>query len=218
MGRSGSDVDLGLLEAAAGALAHPLTPAQLDQFARYAAEIRRWSAAFSLTGLRRDADLLRLGFLDSLACLLAFEARPGQRAIDVGSGAGFPGIPVKIALPDLDLTLLEASRKKASFLRHAARALGLSGARVEHGRAEVLAARPEHARAYDVAFCRAVAVPDRQAALCLPFLRPGGTLVSQRGPASADPGETPGIRAWRPVPAPPGILAPGRRIFAGTAT
>lgn len=210
-------MDLGPLEAGAGALGHPLSPAQLDQFARYAVEIRRWSAVFSLTGLRRDADLLRLGFLDSLACLLAFEPRPGQRAIDVGSGAGFPGIPIKIALPDLDLTLVEASRKKASFLRHAARTLGLVGARVAQGRAEAVAAQGEHARAYDVAFCRAVAAPDRQAALCLPFLRPGGTLVSQRGPGPPAPGETPGIAAWRQVPVPPGILAPGRRIFAGTA-
>jgi 16S rRNA (guanine527-N7)-methyltransferase len=157
-----------------------LNPTQVETFGRYLGEILRWSIRINLTGLRRPEEIVREGFLDSLACLalLPLEARS---ALDIGAGAGFPSIPLKIVRPHLTFTLVEVSRKKASFLRHVIRCLALGDVRVVQQRAEQLAQDRAEAGGYDVAFARAVAAPEEQARLALPFLRPGGVFLAQVG-------------------------------------
>lgn len=185
-----------------------ISPAQILAFEAYREEILRWRGAVNLTGFRTGAEIVARGFLGSLAYLLGVPAGPNLRAIDIGSGAGFPGLPVKIARPDLAVTLVESRRRRASFLRHVVRSLGLQGIRVEQLRAEALATRPAEAGAYDVAFARAVADLPGQVRLALPFLAVGGRLVAHRGQRAASEAAAlaagaAGVRAHPPIPIPP---------------
>jgi len=167
-----------LLVSGALALGLEISPDQLAAFRIYREEIARWSARLSLTALRRPEDIIRAGFLDSLACL-ALIPREAKRAVDIGSGAGFPAIPLKLARPDLSFTLVEASRKKTTFLQHVVRRLRLSDVRVVQGRAEVLGQDPREAGTYDLALARAVAPPPDQMRLVRPFLRDEGRFLLQ---------------------------------------
>lgn len=167
-----------LLVSGALALGIEITPDQLAAFRIYGEEIARWSARLSLTALRRPEDIIRVGFLDSLACL-ALIPREAKRAVDIGSGAGFPAIPLKLARPDLSFTLVEASRKKTTFLQHVVRRLRLPDVRVVQGRAEALGQDPQEAGTYDLALARAVAPPPDQMRLVRPFLRDEGRFLLQ---------------------------------------
>ena len=135
----------------------------------------------SLTALTRPDEIVRHGFLDALACvpLIPLDAR---RALDLGSGAGFPAIPLAIIRPSLDFTLIEVSRKKISFLRHVVRLLALSHVHPVLGRAETIVEHdPEMAASFDLASARAVAPLAKIGALVFPFLRPGGVFLAQVG-------------------------------------
>ncbi len=154
-------------------------PLDHDQVARldsFLAELVRWSAKISLTALDTPRALVNEGVLDSLACAphLPSEMR---RVVDVGSGAGFPAIPLAIVFPGHRFTLIEAVRKKTTFLRHIVRTLALANATVWHGRAETYNGEP--AQDFDVAFARAAAPLAEQAGLVFPLLRPGGLFIAQ---------------------------------------
>ena len=122
---------------------------------------------------------------DSLV-LLQFLPPGALRLIDVGSGAGLPGLPLKIARPDLALTLLEANRRKAAFLVQAAATLGLSGVEVLAMRAEEAGQLPGHREAYDVVTARALAAMPVLVELCLPFVAVGGRLLAMKASAAAE--------------------------------
>ncbi|MBX5492088.1 MAG: 16S rRNA (guanine(527)-N(7))-methyltransferase RsmG [Chloroflexi bacterium] len=176
-----------LLAAGAAALGLPLTETQRARFERYRAALLAWNARVNLTAIVEPEAVERLHFLDSLTCTLPLLARwgtaaaiPSLRVIDVGSGAGFPGLPLKIALPQLRLTLLEATGKKAAFLTHVVAELGLTDVAVVAERAEVIGHHPAHREAYDVALARAVAALPALLELTLPFLRVGGVLIAPR--------------------------------------
>lgn len=175
------------LVAGAAALGLPLSDAQRARFARYQALLLDWNTRLNLTAIVEPAAVERLHFLDSLTCALPLLARwgtaaaiPPLRVIDVGSGAGFPGLPLKLALPQLRLTLLEATGKKAAFLAHVVAELELDDVTVVAERAEVAAHQAVHREAYDVALARALATLPVLLELTLPFLRVGGLLVAPR--------------------------------------
>jgi 16S rRNA (guanine527-N7)-methyltransferase len=207
-----------LLVTGALALGVRLTPEQVAAFAAYLREIARWSARINLTALREPEDIVRTGFLDSLACL-ALIPTEARRVLDVGSGAGFPGLALKIARPDISFTLVEASRKKATFLQHVVRQLELAGIRVVRRRAEELATDPEEAGTYDLTLARAVARPLCQGGLVRPFLRPGGLFLVQTGSGSFTPGAMDqllglGFEVVRALALPDSLGGPGRRVLA----
>ncbi len=157
------------------------TPAQLDRFVVYLSELLRWGARINLTGFATEAKIVREGFLRSMSYRAAFDPSPGMKVVDIGSGAGFPGLVLKICYPEIDLLLVEASRRRASFLRSLVRQLGLPGARCFHGRAEQLHGEIEHRETYQVALARAVGALPEVVALAEPLLAPGGRLVVQVG-------------------------------------
>lgn len=158
------------------------TDAQIDQLLTYLRELKRWNRRANLVGFRTDEALIRHGVLESLAFLRAFEVRPGLRLLDIGSGAGLPGIPLKVASPDLSVTLVEATRKKVSFLRQVCRLLQLRSTSVLQTRAEFLRKDPSHRQAYDVVTARAVARLPEAVTLCAPFVKSDGRIVVPVGP------------------------------------
>jgi 16S rRNA (guanine527-N7)-methyltransferase len=136
----------------------------------------------NLTALATPVQIVQQGFLDSLACapLLPTSSR---RVIDIGSGAGFPAIPLALAKPDLEFTLVEPARKKVTFLRHVIRRLGLTLVRIRPNRVEALLAESGMIGTFDVALARAVAPLADAGRLVLPFLRPAGIFLAQTGAA-----------------------------------
>lgn len=171
------------LEPAARILGTPLTTAQLRQVVRYLALLSEWRKRARLTAITRPREAARLHILDSLLCLRA-GIPPDSSVLDVGSGAGLPGIPLAIARPDLEVTLLEAVSKKVAFLEIVAAELGLS-VQVVASRAEEAARQPRLRERFDVVVARAVAPLPVLSELTLPFVRVGGKAVLLKGPGVA---------------------------------
>jgi len=158
-----------------------LTDQQLLAFARYERELLEWNSRFNLTAIREAEGIRSKHFLDSLSCLIAMEGRTFSRLIDVGTGAGFPGIPLKIVLPHIQLTLVESVGKKAGFCQHVTQVLNLDKTEIVQARAEELAHNPNHRERYDWAVGRAVANMATLLEYLLPFVRLGGSMLAQKG-------------------------------------
>ncbi|MEW5940646.1 MAG: 16S rRNA (guanine(527)-N(7))-methyltransferase RsmG [Chloroflexota bacterium] len=158
----------------------------------YEKELMAWNQRFNLTAIR-DVEGIRVKhFLDSFSCVLAWKANPPSRLIDVGTGAGFPGIPLKILYPSMKLTLVESVGKKAAFCQHIVDVLRLEGVEVINGRAETVGQNPAHREQYDWAVARAVANMNVLAEYLLPLVKVGGTALAQKGesgPAEAQSAE-----------------------------
>jgi len=170
------------LEAGLAEIGLSVSSQQRDSFSRLRELLLR--AEPGVTGFRSAADVDLKGIVDSVSCLKAIPLIAEQSLIDVGSGAGLPGIPLAIAVPGLQVTLLEASERKGAFLRRLVAALGLAEARVVVARAEEFAWSPARA-SYDAVTIRAVASLAVAAEYCLPLLKVGGTFVAMKGPAVA---------------------------------
>ena len=170
----------------AAALGAPLSPAQLAQFAAYEALLLAWNERIALTAIREPRQLRIRHFLDALSCAAATGPLDSRRLIDVGSGAGLPGLPLKILYPDLRLTLVDSVAKKARFLELVAAELGLSDVTVIADRAEVLGQDAAHREGYDWATARAVAELRVLVELLLPLVRVGGRALAQKGDSAAE--------------------------------
>lgn len=169
-----------LLMTGAEELGRPLTSGQADQCLAYLAELRKWNRKINLTAIRDDREAVIKHFLDSFSYLVVLAERPAGALVDMGSGAGFPALPIKIAVPELSVTLVESVKKKASFLRHIVRTLQLPGTEVLNLRTSEL---PAHVLAsFDLATARAFADMETALREGSRLLRPEGTLVLSRGP------------------------------------
>jgi 16S rRNA (guanine527-N7)-methyltransferase len=180
-----SKIVLDLLATTTAAWGLSLDQHQLDQFAAYAAELRRWNQRVNLTAISDEREVVIRHFLDSLRCALSWGDAP-SRLVDIGAGAGFPGLPLKILRPELHLTLIESIEKKAAFLRHIAAELNLGVVVVVVGRAETAGRDATYREQYDVAAARAVADLRVLAEYCLPFCRVGGRFLAPKGALIAD--------------------------------
>lgn len=188
-----------LLREGARALGLHLTSKHVRAFQVYYQELTAWNRKLNLTTVTGYEEVQVRHFLDSLTCLLALPV-PGlddrERlpqvvplstrdapllCIDVGAGAGFPGLPIKIMRPALHMTLLDAARKKVSFLQHMVECLGLSGVEPLWGRAEEIGQDSHHRERYDVVLARAVADLIVLVEYCLPLCRKGGCFIAQKG-------------------------------------
>jgi len=159
----------------------PLTQNQQQAFEIYESELLDWNQKFNLTAIR-DVEGIRIKhFLDSLTCLLEMKNLKNERVIDVGTGAGFPGIPLKIACPDIRLTLVESVGKKAVFCKHIIEQLKLANIEVLSLRAEEVGRLPKHRAQYDWAIARAVAGLPILSEYLIPLLKIGGCMLAQKG-------------------------------------
>ena len=150
---------------------------QADQFAAHVLILKEWNQKINLTAIDSPMDMAVKHFLDSIISSRYIE--PGSRLLDVGSGAGFPGIPLKVMIPSLDVTLVDATRKKVSFLNHVIRQLHLGHIRAIHSRIEDL--KQEWGGGFDVIVCRAFSSLDDFSEKSLPLLAPGGLLLAFKG-------------------------------------
>jgi len=161
-----------------------LSPAQMQAMNTFQRELLDWNTRINLTAIRKPEEVRVKHFLDSLTSVLVMRDTPVERVIDIGTGAGFPGIPLKIICPTMRLTLVESVGKKADFCRFIIDALKLEGARVIQGRAEVLGQMDEHRERYDWAAARAVALMPVLAEFLLPLVRIGGKILAMKGEAA----------------------------------
>lgn len=158
-----------------------LTPRQVSSFEIYEQELLQWNEKFNLTAIRDPEGVRTRHFLDSLTCLIEMRDHPPQRLIDVGTGAGFPGIPLKIVLPAMHLTLVESIGKKAQFCSHIAEILNLDHVDVLTNRAEEVGHMPAHRESYDWAVARAVAALPVLVEYLLPLVKVGGFMLALKG-------------------------------------
>jgi 16S rRNA (guanine527-N7)-methyltransferase len=169
-----------------------ITGRQVSAFQTYEKELLEWNRKFNLTAIRDSESIRTKHFLDSLSCVLAWKAAPPGHLIDVGTGAGFPGIPIKILYPKLKLTLVESVGKKAMFCQHLVEMLGLEHVEVMQARAEDLGQDSGQRERYDWAVARAVAHLNVLSEYLIPLVRVGGTVLAQKGesgPAEAQSAE-----------------------------
>jgi 16S rRNA (guanine527-N7)-methyltransferase len=171
----------GLAAEAAALLGISITPEQENQFDLYASELAVWNAHTNLTAITDPVGVRVRHFLDSLTLAKFMPIRPGLKLIDVGTGAGFPGLPLKMIYPEIDLTLLEATGKKFAFLRHIAEQLGLDGVQFVNARAEEAGQNPDHREKYDVVAARAVARLPILLEYLLPLTAVGGIAIAMKG-------------------------------------
>ncbi len=154
---------------------------QIIALVNYERELLAWNEKFNLTAIRDAEGIRTKHFLDSFSCVLAWKGNPPMKLIDVGTGAGFPGIPLKILYPSMQLTLVESVGKKAKFCRHIVETLGLENVEVLTVRAEQVGQVPEQREKYDWAVARAVAKLPVLAEFLLPLVKVGGVMLAQKG-------------------------------------
>lgn len=165
-----------------------LNESQIQAFAWYAEELQAWNERINLTSVTDSAEIETKHFLDSLSCLQALGPGGGNRIVDVGSGAGFPSLPIKIVRPETQLVLIESIGKKVAFCRHIVEQLELDQVEVVHARAEQVGRDPAYRESFDWALARAVARMPTLVEYLLPLLRVGGRAIAQKG--ETGPAET----------------------------
>lgn len=158
-----------------------LTPEQVAQFAALQQELLAWNVHTNLTAIVDPEGVRVRHYLDSLSVVRAVPMRDTLRLIDVGTGAGFPGLPLAIAFPGVSVTLLEATGKKIAFLDHVIQTLGLTNARTLHARAEEAGHISHHRARYDLVLARAVARLPALVEYLLPLARVGGMCIALKG-------------------------------------
>ena len=178
------DEEIKELVAGAGELGIDLGPEKQRQFEDYAALLLEWNKRMNLVRVHGRDELLRFHMLDSLWCSAAVDLRGCARLLDVGSGAGFPGIPLRICFPDMSLCLLESQQKRSLFLKEAISRLGLGNSDVLAGRAENLARNEAYREGFQCVVARAVAPLPTLVELALPFVAMGGYFVALKGNAA----------------------------------
>jgi 16S rRNA (guanine527-N7)-methyltransferase len=183
-----------LLEKGSQEFGIQLTAEQIGQFQQYQALLVEWNQKMNLTAIEDDEGVQTKHFLDSLAGIpiMAEELKESIpptrsiRAIDVGSGAGFPGLPIKIAWPALKLTLLDGTGKKITFLQEVVKVLGLKDVEVVQGRAEEVGQQPAFRGEFDLVMARAVARLNTLVEYLIPLARTNGYIMAYKGPNAAE--------------------------------
>lgn len=161
------------------ALGIALDDVQIGQFLQYYELLTEWNSFMNLTAITEFEEVVVKHFLDSLSLVKAVRLK-GQSVIDIGTGAGFPGIPLKIAFPELSVTLLDSLNKRVKFLNHVIGALQLKNITAVHGRAEELARQSTYREQYTLCVSRAVANLASLAEYCLPYVKQGGQFISYK--------------------------------------
>ncbi len=155
---------------------------QLKEFSRFKELLEEWNEKINITSIREEAEVDIKHFLDSLTPVATNLFEGKKKVIDIGTGGGFPGIPLKIYNKELEITLMDSLNKRIKFLDEVIGDLKLENIEAIHGRAEELGRTPEYREIYDICISRAVASLDTLAEYCIPFVKVGGYFISMKGP------------------------------------
>lgn len=167
-----------------------LSDGQICQFLQYYEMLVEWNQIMNLTAITEYDEVMKKHFVDSLSIVKAYPLKNGLSVIDVGTGAGFPGLALKIAFPDIHVTLLDSLNKRIRFLDAVIEKLALKDIETIHGRAEDYARPDKFREQYDLCVSRAVANLSTLSEYCLPFVRVGGHFVSYKSEKAAEEIET----------------------------
>lgn len=185
------------LKSGAEELGVDLTEEALARLDEYLGELKAWNRKINLTAIDTDSEVVTKHFLDSLTPYRYLKG--AARLLDIGAGAGFPGLVLKIADPSIDVVLMDSVEKKVHFMRHVIRKLGLKGASAIAGRAGDMAVVESHRGAFDVVISRAFSELGGFLALAGPYLAPGGLVIAMKGPKYAEELKgTAGLKGFSP--------------------
>lgn len=154
-----------------------------NKFIKYMRLVQEWNEKINLTAIIEDEEFVKKHFIDCIKAFKSEEIKNAQTLIDVGTGAGFPGLPIAIMNPNVEVTLLDSLNKRINFLNLVVRELGLKNVKTIHSRAEDGARKPELREKFDVATSRAVANMAVLSEFCMPYVKKGGYFVALKGPA-----------------------------------
>lgn len=174
---------LSILEEACRDIGLELTKEQYEQFMKYKDLIQEWNKKVNLTSIKEDEEIVKKHFIDSIKIFKFEEVKNAKRIIDIGTGGGFPGIPMKIVNPDCEMVLLDSLNKRINFLNIVINDLGLKNISTIHGRAEDFAVKSEYREKFDVVVSRAVANMTVLSEFCLPYVDIGKHFVALKGPS-----------------------------------
>ncbi|MGE5703286.1 MAG: 16S rRNA (guanine(527)-N(7))-methyltransferase RsmG [Clostridia bacterium] len=158
-----------------------LTKEQLEQFAAYYRLLVEWNEKMNLTAITDEREVYNKHFFDSISGAFYFPFDTVNSVADIGGGAGFPSIPLKICFPHLQMTVIDSLNKRMTFLAHVGKELGLTGFTPTHARAEEAGQNPKLRESFDLVTARAVARLNLLAEFCIPFVRVGGTFLAMKG-------------------------------------
>ncbi|WP_078556389.1 16S rRNA (guanine(527)-N(7))-methyltransferase RsmG [Bacillus alkalicellulosilyticus] len=163
-----------------------LSPQQLEQFDKYYKILVEWNQKMNLTAITDEDEVYLKHFFDSISAAFHFDFSKPMSIVDVGAGAGFPSIPLKICFPLIEVSIVDSLNKRIGFLHHLAEQLGLNKVSFYHDRAETFAQNKKHREQYDVCLARAVARMPVLAELCIPLVKKGGTFIAMKGAAGKE--------------------------------
>ncbi|MDQ0974275.1 16S rRNA (guanine527-N7)-methyltransferase [Neobacillus niacini] len=163
-----------------------LSDEQLNQFDQYFHTLVEWNEKMNLTAITDQEDVYLKHFYDSISAAFYFDFTQPLHLCDVGAGAGFPSIPLKIAFPHLEVTIVDSLNKRISFLNHLANVLKLENVHFIHDRAETFGVNPAHRESYDLVTARAVARMSVLSELCLPLVKVGGHFIAMKAAHAND--------------------------------
>lgn len=172
-----------LIEEACKNLKIELNEKKYNQFIKYMELIIEWNKKINLTAITDEDEIIKKHFIDSIKVLEFKPVIGSKNLIDIGTGAGLPGIPIKIMLPELEVTLLDSLNKRILFLDEVIKELQLNGIKAVHGRAEEMAHKKEYRENYDIAISRAVANLSVLSEYCIPYVKENGYFIAMKGPA-----------------------------------
>lgn len=172
-----------ILEEACTDIGLEFTKEKYDQFMKYKDLIQEWNKKVNLTSIKEDEEIIKKHFIDSIKIFKFKEVKNAKTIIDIGTGGGFPGIPMKIVNPDCEMVLLDSLNKRINFLNIVINDLGLKNISTIHGRAEDFAVKSEYREKFDVVVSRAVANMTVLSEFCLPYVNLGKHFVALKGPS-----------------------------------